>query len=59
MAMGDVNAATEQVEYDEMPSGGGATYEQLQHASSVGETEYSQLECSSHDGRLASAVYVN
>jgi len=58
MAMGDVNATTEQVEYDEVPSGG-AAYEQLQSATSVGETEYSQLEPGSRDGRLASTVYVN
>ena len=62
MAMGDVNVATEQVEYDEVPRGGGAAYEQLQPASSpipVGETEYSQLELGSRDGRLASTGYVN
>jgi len=62
MAIGDVNAANEQVEYDEVPSGGGAAYEQLQPSSlpiSVGETEYSQLEMGSHDGHHTSTGYVN
>ena len=62
MAMGDANVATEQVEYDEVPRGGGATYEQLQPSSSpipVSETQYSQLELDSRGGRLASTRYVN
>jgi len=62
MAMGDVNAASEQVEYDEVPRGGGAAYEQLQPASlpiPVGKTQYSQLEPGSPDGRHASTGYVN